>query len=402
MADRQEPSPVAALLGLSLFLTGIAAAAATPYRAIIAIDEIGIDRALFGATMTGGAIAGAIVSMALGAWADRVQDRRPMALVCALVAAVGYGMVWLVPSPASLILSTAALMPFATATVSQTYAYSRAWYDDHRPGKGAQAMSRLRTTFSAAWIVMPPLAGWIAATTSVLDVYGIAALACLGTTASFFVLMTRPEGGTVKPAPMVGGVALAFPARRRVGVLGVLGLRVPILLQMMTVPLVLTHDLGASLGQVGINAAIAAALEVPFMLAWGALIPRLGLERILGIAGVIFAAYLVLMSRVHSVPMAYALQVVNALGQSALLSITISYMQETIRGRVGLSTALMDGVTVSATLIASSLFGFWPTGGSYQPLLVVGGALSAMGAATVWASRVREDAGKARQTRGGK
>ena len=70
------------------------------------------------------------------------------------------------------------------------------------------------------------------------------------------------------------------------------------------------------------------------------------------------------------------LQILKAISTSALLSITISYMQDAIRGRVGLSTSLLDVVGVGSNMAAAALFAVFAVGGSYLTTFVVGSWLS--------------------------
>lgn len=137
----------------------------------------------------------------------------------------------------------------------------------------------------------------------------------------------------------------------------------------------------------GINASIAAGLEVPFMLAWGVAAARFSKEAILVTSALIYALYLLLLFYAQSVWQVYVLQGLNAIATAALLSITISYMQEAIKGRVGLSTSLMDVVTVVSTFTASAAFAALSSQESYTNIFVAASILSFAGAGTIALSR---------------
>src|SRR5690606_41351488 len=74
----------------------------------------------------------------------------------------------------------------------------------------------------------------------------------------------------------------------------------------------------------------------------------------------------------------------NAVARAGLMSIPISYMQEAIRGRVGLSTSLLDVVIVASRLIAAGLFGFVAASGGYLPIFGIAAALSLGGVAVLY------------------
>jgi SET family sugar efflux transporter-like MFS transporter len=77
------------------------------------------------------------------------------------------------------------------------------------------------------------------------------------------------------------------------------------------------------------------------------------------------------------------LQVLASIAIAALMSIPISYMQEAIRGQVGLSTSLLDVTVVASGLLAAGLFGLIAAPNRYLELFWIAGALSATGALTL-------------------
>jgi SET family sugar efflux transporter-like MFS transporter len=73
------------------------------------------------------------------------------------------------------------------------------------------------------------------------------------------------------------------------------------------------------------------------------------------------------------------LQGLAALAIAALLSINISYLQEAIKGRLGLSTSLVDVNRVLSTLGASAVFALHQ-GNLYAPLMEIAAIISLGGA----------------------
>jgi MFS transporter, SET family, sugar efflux transporter len=147
----------------------------------------------------------------------------------------------------------------------------------------------------------------------------------------------------------------------------------------VVLPLVILRDLGGSLADVGVNSAIAAAIEVPAMIAWGYVALRLRKEVVLAIACAIFAIYFLGVAIATSVLQVMLLQGIAAIAIAALLSINISYLQDAIKGRVGLSTSLVDISRVVAVLAASGIFAL-NVGEDFAPLLVVAATSSALAA----------------------
>ena len=136
-----------------------------------------------------------------------------------------------------------------------------------------------------------------------------------------------------------------------------------------------------------LSATSVAALELPFMVAWGYALRWLSKHTIIICGALLYAAYLVLISRAGSVAEVLWLQLLNGPATAALLTIPISYLQDAIRGRVGLSTSLLDVTHVVAAIVSATLFGVL-TGSvqNYPQLMVVAAGLSAAGAAILFAA----------------
>ena len=149
----------------------------------------------------------------------------------------------------------------------------------------------------------------------------------------------------------------------------------------LAVSLFIVSDLGGTVTDVGFYAGITAAVEAPCMLLLAWLTTRLSKETILAAAGLVMAVFIGLTSILTSMTMLYGLLLLNGLGTAALMSVNIPYVQDAIKGRIGLSTSLMDIVAIAANLLGAAGFGVLASGGNYRLALAVAAALSVVGAA---------------------
>jgi len=378
--------PVTPMLATSLFFTGITWASTLPYAGIMAVDVLGIDNASYALLMTLSSIVGALASMALGYFSDKVRDRRLMVIGCALLGALGFGMIYTLRTPFAYALAYCVIMPLGFALFSQTFSYARSYYNLNRPERAEFMNSVLRTIFTVAWVVVPPAAGWLAATFTTFDVYGVSAGAYFCCALIFGFMLTDPATRIGFDSRSKDGSAPPEAARSielpmLIGIFGVFLTKIAYSLHTTTTPLAITNDLGGSLTDVGFYASLGALLEVPCMLAWGLAAQRMPKWSIIVIAALIYGVYLFLLGQATSVTMVLWLQILKAVSTAALLSITISYMQEAIRGRVGLSTSLLDVTMVASNMTAAGIFALATVGGTYQAVFYVGGALAVAGAA---------------------
>jgi SET family sugar efflux transporter-like MFS transporter len=380
------------LLGANAFFSGVSFAATVNYASIVGIDVLGIPNALYSVLLVVSSIVGAVTSVILGYASDRVRDRRYLVIACALAGALGFGLIYVFRSPLVFIVSSCVIMPFGFAVFSQSFAYTRAYYNRAAPARAEFMNSVMRTLFSMAWAVVPPAVGWLAAASNVFDVYAIAAIACLLCAAIFLALSRQEEGAS--PPPTAGKEALSSNTPRSgidyailVGILGIFLIFTGIQINNVNMPLLVTSTLGASYAELGILSGIAAAIELPFMILWGYSLRWVSKHNVIVIAALIYALYLFLLSRVTSVSEAYWLQPFNAIAISALLSIPISYMQDAIRNRVGLSTSLLDVVRVTSVIASASLFA-WLTSArpDYALMFMLAAVLAVTGAAVLFAA----------------
>jgi SET family sugar efflux transporter-like MFS transporter len=385
--------PVTAMLGASVFCSGVTFAATMPYGAIVGIETLGLSNEHYAALVSISSVVGALVTMLIGYASDRLPDRRILVLIAAVAGAAGMGMIFFGRSQMAFIIAITVIWPFGFAMFSQNFAYVRVYYNERAPERAHFMITALRTVFSVAWVIVPPLAGYVASQYSVFDVFLASALAYLACGVIFAIMMTDPTT-RIAAAPIAKpegtGRRGLLPTPIMAGLVGILIINVAMRLVGLSMPLSIVTRLGGNVGDVGIYAGIAAALEIPFMLMWGYLGRWLTREAIIIGNGLLLGVYILLVSQARSVMDVFLLQAINGVAAAALLSVTISYMQDAIKGRVGLSTSLMDVVGISATLGGAAVFGVLSAGGDYQLVLLAASGIAIAGGLVMLAGNIRQ------------
>lgn len=378
--------PVTALLGANMFFSGVTYAATMPYAALVGVDTLGLTPGWFALVMSSGAVLGTFVSLGLGYLSDKLPDRRLLALLTAVAGILAHGLIYAWQTQWAFALALALIMPVAGACYSQGFGYARVYYLRQRPERADFMVTALRTVFTLAWIIVPPLAGWVAAEFSIFDVYLASSISYAIIAGIFALLMSDRSTAVQIPAPVrAEGASRLSAFTLRPGTLaGLVGLVVmtgAIRLLTLAVSLFIVTDLGGTVTDVGLYAGITAATEAPFMLVLAYLTTRMTKETLLAAAGLVMAVFIGLTSQLTSVTTLFWLLVLNGLGTAALMSVNISYVQDAIAGRVGLSTSLMDVVAIAANLMGAAAFGLLASGGDYRFTLIVASGLSVAGAA---------------------
>lgn len=377
--------PVTALLGANMFFSGVTYAATMPYATLVGVDTLGLSPAWFATVMSTGAILGTFVSLGLGYLSDKLPDRRLLVLFTAVAGILAHGLIYLWPTQLAFAIAMALIMPFAGACYGQSFGYVRVYYLNHRADRADFMVTALRTVFTVAWIIVPPLAGWVAAEFSIFDVYLASSLSYAVIALIFALLMSHKATAVQMPTPVrAEGASLLSVFALRPGTLaGLIGLVImtgAMRVLTLTVSLFIVTDLGGTVTDVGLYAGITAATEAPLMLLLAYLTTRMTKETLLAAAGVVMAVFIGLTSQLTSVGALFWLLALNGLGTAALMSVNISYVQDAIRGRVGLSTSLMDVVAIAANLLGAAGFGVLASGGDYRFTLMVAAGLSVVGA----------------------
>ncbi len=382
--------PVATLIATSLFFTGITYASTLNYAAIVGIDTLGIPNSLYAVLLMASALVGAAASVTLGYISDRVSDRRILVIGCALMGALGFGLIFFFRNQLVFILAIAVIMPFGGALFSQSFSFARSYYDRRDPARAEFMTSIFRTIFAVAWAIVPPFVGWIATTTGVFNVYGIGAVAYLVCGLIYALLLREPTArigvpprSAATPTEGKAGIEPAILA----GIAGVWLIFLATVINNTVIPLIITVTLKGSFGQLGIFSGLAAALELPFMVLWGYALRWVPKHTIIVAAALLYAVYLWLVSQAGSVDHLLWLQLINGPATAALMSIPISYLQDAIKGRRGLSTSLLDVVGVASSLASAALFGVVTASGPNYPLLfIMASGLSVAGAVVLFAA----------------
>jgi MFS family permease len=385
--------PVTALLGMNMFFSGVTYAATMPYASLVGVETLGMSPGFFASVMSTGAILGTFVSLGLGYMSDKLRDRRLLVLMTAIAGILAHGLIYIWPTQASFAVAMALIMPLAGASYGQSFGYVRVLYLKRVPERADFMVTALRTVFTLAWIVVPPLAGLVAAHSSIFDVY-LASTLGYAAMAGIFTLLIGDQTTAVQMAvPKVAKEAswLSVFSLRPGTLAGLIGLVVmtgALRLLNLTISLYIVADLGGSVADVGLYAGITAATEAPLMLILAWMTTRLTKETLLAGAGLVMALFIALSSQLDTISGLFWLLGLNGLGTAALMSVNISYVQDAIEGRVGLSTSLMDVVAIAANLLGAGTFGLLANGADYRLALIAAAIISVLGAAIMAAGNI--------------
>ncbi len=372
----------------SFAIYGLMTAGQNTTLSLFLVNAVHVAPFLVGMFFTARAASGMVAGLVTGWLSDRMRDRRVIICVASLAGAAGALSLALLRDYALLVVTGVVFASIGSGAFGQLFAYA----NEFATARGRDVtfyVSVMRSLFSAAYIVGPPLGLFIMAKYGFRPLYlGITGLSLASAVVARWGLRRAPQ--KVSPAARRssrerGAVwrtirSASMPARTWV-LLGVV-LVLSTVNQMFNIDISLhvTKDLGQSAQLVGWMLGLAAALEIPVMIAAGRVAMRIGRGRLVGMSAVLATVSFCLLPLAASPAALLGLAALNGIWQGVALSIPMVMIQDEIPGGVGISSSLYGAAFGSAQMIAGAVTGVTASALGYGNVFWVCAALSAIAA----------------------
>lgn len=353
-------NPAIRIATITLFASGLTYGATLPYLSIVGIQEFGMSDQMLSLLLFAIAFANLAYGVSVAIFSDMIADRKPLLLAVTLAGIIGYGLIYALPHRMVFVLAAILLVPLSNSSYSLLFASIRSL---SLPLGNRQAMAVnqvVRALYSGSWVLVPGfIALWLVNSKSMLPAWGFSGLACLFCFVVALVFMPSLKSAKAGDTPPVtffsslrmattplmlgriGSMSAVIAASRLIGVIQ---------------PLIMTGIAGGKVTDVGFIAGACAALEIPSMLIWGALLKRLSVLQALAIGTAIYAVFMGLLSFADAPWQIYALVLPNSFGVSAILSLPLTYYQDLLVERPGLGTSLNQMSTFVSTGMSAAAF----------------------------------------------
>lgn len=342
------------------FLLGLVSSLVSPFLSLWGTNQVGLTPSGFGLFMTVTSFSAITLSMTLAHWSDSHVARRTILIIGPISGMIGYLGYAYVRHPVVLGCIGSLALGVAAVNFSQLFAFTRE--ELARPENATLdrplLMSLLRVFFSLAWVAGPAIGAAVMLHFSYRGIF-------LASAALFFLFLVvvlrfvphRPHApvaqqiareplGRVLTKPVIfahfTGLVLVFAA---------------FTMNMINLPLFVTHQLGGDERQVGIIFGIAPVVEMPLMIWFGKLAARgrqVGLMRF-GVA--VAVAYFLTLTLVRTPWHIYPLQLLSAASIAVTTNITITFFQDLLPGQTGVATSIYSSSTAVGTLAGYFSFG---------------------------------------------
>ena len=350
------------VVAVALVLLGFTYASTIPYQSIIATQQLGMSERQFGLLIFLVGLFGTTGGLVLGYLSDISRNRKTSILWCLVAGAFGFSAFALWPSFTTFLICMLLVYPFSSSAYSMLFATVRSIANELDASQAASVNSAVRSFYAMSWIVVPALVGaFIAYSGRPSDGFVIGALAfvlCL----IFYWRYGPNMAGTSTSAGSAAanlrealGLILQGGRITRLAALALVNSPHP--RAMSAFPLMIAHELGGSMTELGVIAGLVAFLEMPLMIGVGAAVRRFPLWQVIVAGGIIHALFLISLTLIHSTTPLYGLAFLIAAGNAVLLTQHLTFAQELLPDRPGLGSSLLSVTSLLSRAAAALLFG---------------------------------------------
>ncbi len=372
----------------SIAIYGLMTAGQNTTLSLFLVNAVHVAPFLVGMFFTARAASGMVAGLVTGWVSDRMRDRRVIICVASLAGAAGALCLALLRDYALLLVTGVVFASIGSGAFGQMFAYA----NEFATARGRDVtfyMSLVRSVFSAAYIVGPPLGLFIMAKYGFRPLYlGITGLSLASAVIARWGLRYVPP--KVSPAARRASRerqkvwrtirSAAMPARTWVLLGVVLVLSTVNQMYNIDISLHVTKNLGQSPQLVGWMLGLAAGLEIPVMIAAGRAAMRVGRGRLLGMSALLAIVSFCLLPLAASPAALLGLAALNGIWQGVALSIPMVMIQDETPGGVGISSSLYGAAFGSAQMIAGAVTGVTASALGYGNVFWVCAGLSAIAA----------------------
>jgi MFS transporter, SET family, sugar efflux transporter len=356
---------------------GIISAFLSTTTSLFLADAVHAEPLFIGLFFAGRGLAAIAVSLVAGWISDRLPDRRIVILFAGAAGAVGGVAFAVLRSYPAVLIVGVSLFAVADLCFPQIFAYAKE-LTRARGRRDTAFTTTMRSLFSAAWVVGPPM-GFLLLThtgfgTLYLTVSGLSLVIVLCARWGLPRLPLPPRAddpAAGREAGLLRGLLLAVPWRTWLLLGAVVCLGVANQVYNINIALHVTKNLHLGAQVVGWMAGLAAVLEIPIMIVVGRFADRLGKLRVMLASAIGGTLFFWLLPLAGSIPQLLALQLLNAAWTAVMLSIPMVMVQQEARSKAGAATALYTSAFMFAVLLAGLVAGLAATSLGYRDVFWV-------------------------------
>ncbi|MCW2929314.1 MAG: setB [Actinomycetia bacterium] len=378
-ASRELARDVVPLAG-AIGSYGLTMAFLNPTLSLFLADDVHAAPFLIGLFFIARGAASIGVSQATGRLSDRLRDRRVIIGIAGASGVAGGLCLALLRDYPLVLVTTVVFSSIGYVSFTQLFAYAKE-FATIRGRPATPFTAAVRSGFSAAWVIGPPLGLFLAVRYGFGPLYlATAGLSLVTALLGRWGLRRVPRPATFEAPAARGGARrpAGLPARMWLLLGAIVALGTVNQVYAIDVSLYVTQDLHHGAQIIGWMAGLCAGVEIPVMIVTGRIADRVGKLRVVLVAAAVAVVFFCLLPLASSPLELLGLQVLNATWVGVSLSIPMIMVQDEAPGGAGAASSLYSSAFMAASLLAGAVAGVTATVVGYGNVFWVCAALSAV------------------------
>ncbi|MCQ6562764.1 sugar efflux transporter [Paenibacillus mendelii] len=345
------------LFVLCMLLLGIGISITSPYLSLYFTEVMGMSTGAFGVFMAVSSLSGVVVNSLIAKRSDSGMDRKWIIIAATLSSALSYIAYLLFHNYYILLIAVTLLNGIGAATIPQIYASAHEAATESKSDDKTFAISTMRSLFSLGFLV-GPLGGVLLL--GALDYNGLfggtAVIYLIIASAVYLFLQSRVHSNTRKNKTK--GISSLRNKQIRYPLIAFIFLFAVNAINSINTPLFIVNELKGTHTEVGLVVSICAGLEIPIMIALGALNRKIS-NQVLMISGCVIAIiYFIILSVSSDSWHLIAAQLLQATFVAIVMGNGLSYFTSLLPDSPGLATTFYANSSTIGRLVGSLGGGF--------------------------------------------
>ncbi|MBL4930945.1 sugar efflux transporter [Clostridium paridis] len=342
------------LLTICMLLMGVGVSVTMPYLSLYCTEELGMSAGSFGVFMAFSSISGVIVNSFIAKRSDSGMDRKRVIILAMLSSALGYTSFLIFHNFFILIITVTLFNGLGAASMPQIFAYAQESANESKSDNKTFAMSALRSLFSLGFLIGPLVGALIFSGIGYKGLF-------LGTIFVFIIIsvivllflknrkasQNNNSRGDNTESSLLKNKKIMKPF---IALTILFGLNA---INGINTPLFIVNSLHGSIENVGLVASISAGLEIPIMLALGAIAKKISNHKLMIYSCFVSLAYYGVLSISTQPWQIIAAQILQATTVAVVFGNGLGYFAELLPHSPGLSATMYSNGSTIGRLIGT-------------------------------------------------
>lgn len=365
------------ILSFLIFFTSLASALTLPYQSLFLYQHLGVGEAQIGLFVSASSISNIIISFIFAYISDHYVNRKLILSIGLVSAIISYFLYTVLGDFNQVLLVSIFVMGISACITPQLFALSHQMLSEDKVEEHEinSNMTLLRTMISISWAVGPLVGAYFLEWFGFSGLFLITGLMFL---LAFIIVLTVFKNTKINKSNNINKkeerTQEIVEEKSTSFLIVFIYFIIFVLVQMVSsmidniFPIYITQILGYSNSYIGVISSFSAVVEIPLMIYFAMLSRRFELTKLLNVGFVACLLFLVLFSMLDQIILIIGIYALKSLFYSVTIGLGMSFFQNMIPNKVGISTTLFINTSSFGKIISGIVIGV--LGNSYNSIFI--------------------------------